>query len=203
MDTTYSHVAASRTGHSAIAETESNLAERYPADGAYWQDFEIVSVGEAALLSLGIEPRDIRDPDGGSGSICNGQFGREYVRRRDVLRNAIAAKALAKAVTDDPAYSNHIAFKSFVAWAAGKGWSMPEWMLVLNVTQAESVTPSRRTGIRDRKKAETLARHQEWQTRAEQVHAEHPDWPQLRISKYIAPEFGVELKTINNNIKIR
>jgi len=63
--------------------------------------------------------------------------------------------------------------------------------------------PSERSGIRERKKAEKQAEHQRWRTRAEQVHAEHPDWPQLRISKHIAPEFGVEFKTINNNIKIR
>lgn len=134
MDTTYSHVAAPRTGRSANAETESDLANRYPVDDKYWCDFEIVSVGEAVLLSLAIEPRDIRDPYNQSGGISNFQQGREYSRRLAVIRNAIAAKVLAKAVTDDPAYSDHVGLKGFVAWAADKRWSMPEWMHRINTS---------------------------------------------------------------------
>jgi hypothetical protein len=118
-----------------------NPAERYPAEGEHWYDFEIISVGEAVLLSLGIEPRDIRDPDDEKNGLRDGLQGREYLRRVAVIRNAIAAKVLAKAVTDDPDYSDHVGFKEFVAWAAGKGWQMPEWMLGLNVSQATTVTP--------------------------------------------------------------
>jgi hypothetical protein len=58
MDATCLHTSVPATGHPANVETESDLAERYPADGEYWRDFEAVSVREAVLLSLGIEPQD-------------------------------------------------------------------------------------------------------------------------------------------------
>jgi hypothetical protein len=193
---------ATGTHRGIPAKDDYNPAERYPAEGAYWRDYEAVPMRQAVLLSLGIEPRDISDPDDKEDGLSYGQHGREYVRRRDVLRSAIAAKVLTRINSDAPEYSDHISFKGFVTWAAGKVWPMPEWMLGIIAPQAKPVTPSNQSGVRERKKAETEDRHRQWQTRAEQLRAEHPDWPQLRISKHIAPEFGVDFKTINNNIKL-
>lgn len=140
MEATYLHVAVLPTRHSAAVANDSNLSALFPADGEYWRDFEAVSVREAVLLSLGIEPRDIRDPGDEEGGLSNGLKGREYVRRGAVMRNAMAAKVLAKAVTDDPAYSDYVGLKAFVAWAAGKRWPMPEWLLRINTSlSSESI----------------------------------------------------------------
>ena len=207
MDATYSQVAVPRSVHPTNVGSEFNLAERYPADGAYWQDFEAVSVREAVLLSLGIEPPDIRDPNDVSGGISNVQQGREYLRRTAVLRNAIAAKVLAKAVMDDPACPDHVGFKGFVAWAAGKRWSMPEWMLGINAPQAKAATsqspvaPSERSGIRERKKAEKQAEYRRWRAMYDQLFADNPKMVPSKAIKCVAEKFGKEFKTISNHIR--
>jgi hypothetical protein len=201
--------ATSGTQQVIAVANDYNPAERYPAEGEYWRDFEIISVGEAVLLALGIEPRDFRDPDDEKNGLRDGLQEREYLRMVAVIRNAIAAKVLAKAVTDDPAYSDHVGFKGFVAWAEGKGWPMPEWMLGIIAPQAKPVTPSDQvmpptpSGIREIKKAETAARHLQWQARYDQLRAENPKWKPSQIIKKVAAEFDVSAKTIRNNIKIR
>lgn len=139
-DASLSDTTQPQTVQPTAVKNDPNLVELIPADGEYWRDFEAVSVREAALLSLGIEPRDIRDPGDEEGGLSNGLKGREYVRRGAVMRNAIAAKVLAKVVTDDPAYSDYVGLKAFVAWAAGKRWPMPEWMLRINTSlSSESI----------------------------------------------------------------
>ena len=70
-------------------------------------------------------------------------------------------------------------------------------------TAAEKNRPSNPSGIRERKKAETKARHQLWQPRYNQLLAENPKLTPSTVIGKVATEFGVSAKTIRNNIKIR
>lgn len=190
-------------------DNDPNLAELYPADAAYWRDIEIISAWQAVLLSLGIEPRVIhelsclRDPEDEADVICYGQQEQDYVRRGAALRNAVAAKSLAVAATDNPSYAGHIYLKAFVVWANGKGWSMPDWMLGMGAPQTNLVAPSSSSAVRERKKAETQDRHQQWQSRADELHASHTRWTVSQIAKKIAEECDVAASTVRNNIKIK
>lgn len=70
---------------------------------------------------------------------------KKAVKDQPEIQNAFndPVKVLAKAVMDDPANSDHIVFNAFVAWATGKGWSMPEWMLAINTSlPSESSAPT-------------------------------------------------------------
>lgn len=115
-------------------ENDSNLAKMFPADATHWRGIEIVSVWQAILLSLGIEPRTIyelsceRDPEDETDIMHYGRQEEEFRSRGAVFRNALAAMSLSLVKVNDPKYSDHVRLTDFVVWANGKGWSMPEWL---------------------------------------------------------------------------
>ncbi|HEY4963704.1 MAG TPA: hypothetical protein VIH90_03355, partial [Candidatus Saccharimonadales bacterium] len=80
---------------------------------------------------------------------------------------------------------------------------MPESMRGTNAPQTSQVTPTSASSVRERKKAETEARHQKWQAKYDQLRAENPKWEPSKAIKRIETELGVPSKTIRNNIKIR
>ena len=122
-------------------ENDSNLTELFPADAKYWRDIEIISEWEAVLLSLGIEPRTIRDlacqrdPDDENDVISYGQQQYEYGKRKAALSNAIKANSLRFVDSNDPRYSEHINLIAFIAWAKGKRWSLPKWLSAMETTK--------------------------------------------------------------------
>lgn len=122
-------------------ENDSNLAELFSADAEYWRDIQIISVPEAILLSLGIEPRTIhdlacqRDPDDETDRLSFGLQQYEYDKRMSALLNAIAAKTLTPVDTNDSRYSDHFSLIAFIAWAKGKRWVMPKWLSSLTASK--------------------------------------------------------------------
>jgi hypothetical protein len=202
----------------------SDLAELYPADPELWKDHEIVSTWEAVLLSLGIEPNTIRDLaeqrpyrdpveqrlDDEVDQISYGQQTGEYNRRTSAIQNAVVAGTLIPIQTNDPRYANHISLAGFVAWAKGKAWSMPAWMLDSGTRQPVDAATRPLSKAREAGKAKTQAKYAAWQARADALHVAHPDWSQLAIAKQIRKGLQVEsstplpsFKCINNNIKIK
>lgn len=190
-------------------ENNDNLANLYPADEAYWRDIEIISVWDVVLLSLGIEPQIIFDlsgqnfVDGEADAIHYGQQDREYYRRRAALCNAIEARTVARVDTDNSRYKNHIRMTDFIAWAKGKGWSMPEWLSSIKAPEHAIVPASSVSGVREIKKAETQDQYRQWQSKAEKLRTDNPTWSMSHIAKVIANESDVAVNTVRNNIKIR
>ena len=202
----------------------SDLSELYPADAEYWRDHEIVSTWEAVLLSLGIEPNTIRDlaeqrpyrdqveqrPDDEDDQISYGQQTGEYNRRTSAIQNAVAAGTLIPVQTNDPRYANHIHLAAFVAWAKGKAWSLPAWLLDSGTRQPVDAAPRPLSKAREAGKDRTQAKYAIWQARADALHVAHPDWSQLAIAKQIRKNLQAEsftplpsFKNINNRIKIK
>lgn len=189
-----------------------NLSELYPAECEYWRGMEIVSVWEFVLLSLGIEPRTIRilieqcNPDE-EDRTCYGMQEQEYNRRIAAIRNAIAAGSLIPAQTLNPQYANHFRLSEIIAWARSKALSLPEWLKELAPPQNATREHRPLSSIRERKKAETQAAYQKWQSRADDLHREHPSWSKSEIARKIERELENEASppcanTIRNNIEI-
>ena len=201
----------------------SDLAELYPADAEFWKDQEIVSTWEAVLLSLGIEPniirdlaeqRPYRDPldqrlDDEVEQISYGQQTAKYNRRTAAIRNAVAAGTLIPVQTNDPRYANNIPLVGFVAWAKGKGWKFPNWLLETGTRQSVDAAPRPLSKAREAGKARTQAKYAAWQARADALHVANHDLKQSEIVRKIAAEElkssgkKVGLTTIRNNIKIK
>ena len=202
----------------------SDLAELYPADPELWKDHEIVSTWEAVLLSLGIEPNTIRDLaeqrpyrdpldqrlDDEDDRISYGQQTAEYNRRTAAIQNAVAAGTLLLLQTTNPRYANPISLAGFVAWAKGKAWSMPGWLLDSCTRQSVAAGPRPLSKTREAGKAKTQSKYDAWQARAEVLHAAHPDWAQIAIARKIRKDLQAEsfsplpsFKNINNRIKIK
>ena len=200
----------------------SDLAELYPAVPEYWRDQEIVSTWEAVLLSLGIEPNTIRDLaeqrpyrdpveqrlDDEVDQISYGQQTGEYNRRTSAIQNAIAAGTLILLQTTNPRYANHISLAGFVAWAKGKAWSMPAWLLD-SAGQSVGAAPKPPSNVREAGKTKTQAKYETWQAQADVLRAAHPTWSASAIARKIAGEEsnssgkGVALSTIRNKLKIK
>jgi hypothetical protein len=193
--------------------TTPNLAELFPADPDYWGDQEIILVWEAVLLSLGIEPRTIRDlaeqrnPDDEEDRICYGQQEQEYHRRIAAVRNAIAAATLILFQTHDPRYKDYLRLAEFVVWARDKAWSLPDWLESKAAPNISDVKPHTLSNIRESKKAKTQKQYAEWQSKADALKKSHPSWPTSEIARSIAADLAKSEKppsisTIRNNIKI-
>ncbi len=195
----------------------NDLAELYPANSQYWIGMETVLVEAAVLLSLDIEPKTIKELDDqhklNSDSdedeliepLDYGLQQNEYDRRVATVVNALETGTLNYAHNNIQRSQNSIKLVDFVVWAKTKNWQLPTWLeslLPQNPTPIRQVTSS----IREQKKAQTVARHQRWQDRADELHREHPDWNKRRIAHKISVELQNESSppqdnTIRNIIK--
>lgn len=131
-----------------------DLAAHFPADGHYWREFESITIQDAALLSLDIEPRAIlelrqqaqadRTFDFLTGAfeaeepLLNlGQQHEEFERRHDVISNAVSCKVLPTVGEQKKGTPKEIRLVDFVTWASAKQWLMPTWLGELGISPSQ------------------------------------------------------------------
>lgn len=200
----------------------SDLAQLYPADSAEWKSMTTVSVQQAVLLSLGIDPHTISDLmqqnlNDAFSEICTqfyttypesvepinyGKQEKDYRIRLSATDNAIAANIISRHQMSDSQYANHVRLDEFIGFAKRKEWTMPGWLSALG--EPEVSNPARLSGVRERKKEATRVRNEAWQRRGDELLSENPNWTKTKICETIAREPGGNrnANTIRNNIKI-
>lgn len=199
-----------------------DLAQLYLVNPTEWESMTTVSVQQAVLLSLGIDPHtidDIKQQDAerlvnywkfdaqsfenvDTEPIHHGQQEQDYQIRLAATTNAIAANVFSYHQTSDPRHANHIGLDAFIGFAKSKGWNMPDWLS--SKGEPNTSKPTKLTGVRQEKKNKTAARNQGWQERAVKLRSDHPSYSNMRICEMIASENGSnrDANTIRNNIKI-
>jgi hypothetical protein len=104
-----------------------DLSKRFPADARIWGLKSSLSLTQAALLSLGIEPTTIEElaeqrEEGESNRL--GFQDAEYERRLACLQRAVKIGDLS--ATRDQRNLVCISRMDFIAWARTNTWSLPE-----------------------------------------------------------------------------
>lgn len=204
----------------------ADLSALYPADVSYWKNMKMTPLIDTVWLSLGIEPRSIAelvemhqpvstsisaiyDRDNESNfefsPLSYGVQEQDYNNRISAVRNAIAGKSLTYVeVADGCSDFRYLDLTSFVIWAKSKGWVMPEWMMLLKSTiQDDTLKIAGPTiTIRERKKSSKLEEYTQWQSKADQLHAEHPDWSKSHIARVVAIGVNRCANTVRHNISL-
>lgn len=164
-----------------MIENDYNPADLYPANFAYWKDFEILSLYDLVLLSLGIEPSlilelyHLRDESDADEKLHFGTKQAEFDRRLSVMNN-IAAAGDIKVISSGKGMSpiKQYRVKDFINWAISAGWHLPEEFLAfLPSTSTTAITNTTSSGQsrREIKKAETQLMYTSWQNKADELWA--------------------------------
>lgn len=121
-----------------------DLTALFPADEQYWREFESITIQDAALLSLDIEPREILEHrqqalvdafnsltgalETESPLLHLGQQNMEFQRRHAVISNVVSCKTLPIVEGQEKGTPKNIRLVDFVTWASAKQWQMPTWL---------------------------------------------------------------------------
>jgi hypothetical protein len=198
-----------------------DLAAHFPADGCYWREFESITIQDAALLSLGIEPREIlelrqqaqaeRVFDSLTGALEAedpllhlGQQHADFERRHDAISNAVLSKVLPTVGEQEKGTSKRIRLVDFVTWASAKQWSMPTWLSQLGPASPQAPAPKARLG-RENQHARTQEQYRLWQQESERLKSSRPSLSELEIAKIISRSSiggGKSPHTIRKHINI-
>lgn len=126
------------------ADTPHDLAKLYPADGTNWAHKAELTVFEAVVLSLDIEPSLLEELAAQQPEVEPLQQGEplhfgvqdaDYQQRTRQLRLALRTNALAPVRSGD--HPVRVLATSFISWAQANGWALPDWMADL-ATQSTS-----------------------------------------------------------------
>ncbi|WP_297845300.1 hypothetical protein [Pseudomonas sp.] len=195
-----------------------DLSVHFPVDGHYWRDFESITIPDAALLSLDIEPRailelrqqaqDDRAFDFLAGAFETeepllhlGQQHAEFEHRHAVISNAVSCKVLPTVGEQKKGTPKEIRLVDFVTWASAKQWPMPTWLSELGAAPPQ---PKARQG-RENQHVRTRNQYRQWQQEAEQIKSTHPTLSEYDIAKIISrSSIGGEKSphTIRKHIKV-
>lgn len=196
-----------------------DLATHFPAEGHYWRDFESITIQDAALLSLGIEPRAILEHrqqaqadafNSLTGALETekpllhlGQQHVEFERRHAVISNAVSCKVLSTVEKQGQGTSKEIRLADFVTWASAKPWAMPEWLRELGPASLQAPAPQARQG-RENQYATTRELRRLWQQETERLKSGNPRLSKSAIAEMISKtSIANDRKpdTIRQNIK--
>lgn len=198
-----------------------DLAVYFSADGDYWREFESVTIQDAALLSLDIEPREILELrqqaqtdrafdfltgvfEGEEPLLHLGQQHADFELRHDVISNAVSCQTLLPAVKQEKGTPKEIRLVDFVTWASAKQWSMPMWLSELGPASPQAPAPKARLG-RENQHARTKEQYRLWQQEAKRLESSRPSLSGLEIAKIISRSSiggGKSPHTIRKHINI-
>ena len=179
-----------------------DLAAHFPTDGHYWREFESITIKDAALLSLDIEPRAIlahqeqaradRTFDFLTGAFETeepllhlGQQHAQFERRHDVISNAVFNKVLPTVGEQEKGTPKRIRLVDFATWASAKQWSMPSWLCELGPALPQAPAPKARLG-RENQYARTQEQYRLWQLKADELKRTNSNLSALEIAKKIS-----------------
>lgn len=111
------------------AESPIDLAALYPADGRAWVHAKELTVFQAVLLSLDIEPstiEELAEQRGEDESLHFGRWDDEFNSRIGQVKLALQTTALTPVDGGDTPI--RISASILVAWAKAMGWTLPQWM---------------------------------------------------------------------------
>jgi len=113
-----------------------DLSKLMPADPEKWSRMELVSLNEALLLSLDIDPEIFQMSweetfaahvyDEVAPSPSYGLQEVEFLNRRDVLLNSV--QALSLSIVTSQSGVRRVRLIDFVCWADSKEFVLPQWM---------------------------------------------------------------------------
>ena len=198
-----------------------NVAAHFPAEGHYWREFESITIQDAALISLDIEPREIlelrqeaqteRVFDSLTGALEAeapllhlGQQHADFELRHDVITNAVHSKVLPTVGEQKKGTSKRIRLVDFVTWASAKQWPMPTWLSQLGPASPQAPASKARLG-RENQHARTKEQYRLWQQEAERIKSSRPSLSELEIAKIISRSSiggGKSPHTIRKHINI-
>jgi hypothetical protein len=117
-----------------------NLAELFRADGQSWKRSKRLTILEAVLLSLDIEPSSIEEVPREIEPMNFGLQDAEFRRRMAQVQLAVRNTSLVPVVASRGYRLPRLAKADFIRWARANSWSLPEWMARV-VGSGEGVTP--------------------------------------------------------------
>ncbi|MDR3413431.1 MAG: hypothetical protein P4L87_21165 [Formivibrio sp.] len=158
-----------------------DIAALFPPDHELWYHVPALSVRDAVLLSLGIEPRvndyvplDI-DDDGNEVPSVYGRQHNEYIRRIAVLTQAVHTGFVTRGS------DGLIPKAEFVFWAKELGWELPTVL-----TEAPSSAMALREAVR---REETDTKVQALTEKALEFLKAHPQWKKSEIARRVCRHF--------------
>lgn len=184
--------------------SESDLidfSKLMPADSEKWSRMELVSLNEALLLSLDVDPEIFQmvwketlaahADDGFAPSPSYGAQEVELIRRRDVLQNSIQAASISVVVS--PSGVRRVRMADFVCWADDKGFVLPQWMT--------SKWLPKRAGRKAEPLPETARRNAKLVELASEVLAHTPNITKTDLAKRVERKLAAasEFKQISAN----
>ena len=197
-----------------------NLAILFPAVGHYWREFESITIKDAALLSLDIEPREILEfqqqvqADAFNsltgaleteGPLLHlGQQHMEFERRHAGISNAVSCKVLPTVGEQEKGTPKSIRLVDFVTWASAKQWHMPTWLCELAPASPQAPAPQAQPG-RENQFAKTQELRRRWQQEAERLKSSRPRLSKSAIAEIISKSSiggGRLPNTIRQNLKV-